>query len=367
MNPNNFIVVPANKPVTSVKLKARKLRELRLETAQLELDSDVMEQRLQQLREAMSKEKEERERAGLYHWRSGQTGNLTNHAQVVLRNKDNFNQKITSGKTKIKILKDQCKEPPKRESSSVPVCEAERPKVKGKLCGQCEIRSPALVCVECGEDYCCSCFAKFHQKGALKLHRFSPFQTEKHASSNSLHLVSQFKKQIESDDPPVNTKQFLKKPFSGRKLSSKINAQQNAEVLTLDQEDGKSAISVQSSSAEDLHGGSLLNGSFDEEQSANAFQDALKEWRGRKPSEAQLFSVSIGTSQTENNLQNSKLTKEILFKDHNITYLEKLLLKKHKRTPEQSFPYEVMDDLTIFMCSPCEENEQSDEELLLTG
>ncbi|XP_059802871.1 zinc finger B-box domain-containing protein 1 [Hypanus sabinus] len=368
MNPNDFIVVPANKPLTSVKLKARNLRELRLETAQLELDRDVMEQRLQQLRQAMSKEKEERERAGAYHWKSGHVGNLTNHAQIVLRNKDNFNQKKTSGKAKIRILKDQCIEPPKRESSSIPVRETERPKVDGKLCGQCETRHPVLVCMECGEDYCSSCFAKFHQKGALKLHRFSPFQTEKPASSNSLHLVSQFKKQIESDDSPVNTKQFLKEPISGRMLSPKINTQQNAEVLTLHQEDGKCV----QSSAEDLHSGSLLNGSFDEEQSAKAFQDALKEWRERKPIEAQLppktFSVSTGESQTEDNLQHSKIVKEIMFKDHNITYLERLLLKKHKRTPEQSLPVEVMGDLNTFMCSPNEEkNEQKDEELLLTA
>ncbi|XP_060689905.1 zinc finger B-box domain-containing protein 1 [Hemiscyllium ocellatum] len=228
MNPNDFVVIPGNKSGTSVKLKARNLRELRLETLQLELDSDVMEQRLQQLRQTMRKEKEERERSGPYHWKSGQMGSLVNHAQVVLRNKENFNQKITSGKTKIRILKDHPEEPRKRAIIDAAVSETENLKVKGKLCGQCEIRSPVLVCVECGEDYCSSCFAKFHQKGALKLHRFSPFQAEEHASSNSLHLVSQFKKQIELD-PPVNTKQFLKKHFSLRKSSSQMAAPQHVE------------------------------------------------------------------------------------------------------------------------------------------
>ncbi|XP_069752956.1 zinc finger B-box domain-containing protein 1 isoform X2 [Narcine bancroftii] len=371
MNPNNFIVVPSNKPVTSVKLKARNLRELRLETTQLELDNDLMEQKLQQLRQVMSKEKEERERAGPYHWKSGQTGNLTNHAQVVLKIKESFNKKITSGKTKVKILKDQFEDHPNHMSSGVPVCETERQKVRVKLCGQCEIRSPVLVCMECGEDYCSSCFAKFHQKGALKFHRFSPFQTEKPTSNNSLHLVSQFEKQIESDDSLVNSKQFLRKSFSGRKLTSKINVHQKAEVLILDPEDSKSATSVQSNSTNDLHRGSLLKGNFDEEQSAKGFQDALKEWRKRKPRVAQLspksFSVSTGTSQTEDSLQNSK-TKEIQFKDHNITYLEKLLLNKHKRSLEQSIPVEARDDQYICMFSPCnEKTEQRDEEFLLTA
>ncbi|XP_078058774.1 zinc finger B-box domain-containing protein 1 [Mustelus asterias] len=281
MNPNDFVVLPGNKPGTSVKLKARNLRELRLETVQLELDSDVMEQRLQQLRQAMSKEKEERGRSGPYHWKSGQMGSLVNHAQDVLRNKENFNQKVTSGKTKIRILKDQREEPPKRVFTSAPVCKSERAKIKGKLCGQCEIRSPVLVCVECGEDYCSSCFAKFHQKGALKLHRFFPFQAEEHTSSNSLHLVTQFKKQIESDDPPVNTKQFLKKQFSSQR------GKQHAEVLNMEEEDDESAICMQSNSADDLNSSSLLNGDFDEEQSSKTFQEALKEWRDSKPGETE--------------------------------------------------------------------------------
>ncbi|XP_038671976.1 uncharacterized protein zbbx isoform X2 [Scyliorhinus canicula] len=371
MNHNDFVVIPGNKPATSVKLKARNLRELRLETVQLELDSDVMEQRLQQLRQAMSKEKEERVRSGPYHWKSGQMGGLVNHAQQVLRNKDNFNQKLTSGKTKIRILKDQCEEPPKRIFTNAPVCITERAKIKGKLCGQCEIRSPVLVCVECGEDYCSSCFAKFHQKGALKLHRYSPFQAEEHTSSSSLHLVTQFKKQIESDDPPVNTKQFLKKQFSVRKASSQ-RGKQHAEVINLEEEDDESIVCVQSNSEEDLNSSSLLNGDFNEEQSSQSFQQALKEWRDRKPSEAEwtpeMFSVSTGTSHDQDNLQSPKTPIEIHFKEHNTSYLDKLLLKKYRRMPVESFKDPCINDLKSFSPSFCEEEvNQKDEEPLLTA
>ncbi|XP_043558090.1 zinc finger B-box domain-containing protein 1 isoform X2 [Chiloscyllium plagiosum] len=369
MNPNDFVVIPGNKSGTSVKLKARNLRELRLETLQLELDSDVMEQRLQQLRQTMRKEKEERERSGPYHWKSGQIGSLVNHAQVVLRNKENFNQKITSGKTKIRILKDHPEEPRKHAIIDA-VSETENLKVKGKLCGQCEIRSPVLICVECGEDYCSSCFAKFHQKGALKLHRFSPFQAEEHASSNSLHLVSQFKKQIESD-PPVNTKQFLKKHFSLRKSSSQMATQQHAEVLNVEQEDGESMVCEQSIRADHLNSNSLLNGTFDEEQSMQSFQEALKEWKERKPSEAhwspKMFSVSTGTSHVQDNLQSPKPPVEIHFKEHNMSYLEKLLLKKYRRIPLESFQISCRNDLSSLSSSREEENDQKDEELLLTA
>ncbi|XP_038671977.1 zinc finger B-box domain-containing protein 1 isoform X3 [Scyliorhinus canicula] len=319
MNHNDFVVIPGNKPATSVKLKARNLRELRLETVQLELDSDVMEQRLQQLRQAMSKEKEERVRSGPYHWKSGQMGGLVNHAQQVLRNKDNFNQKLTSGKTKIRILKDQCEEPPKRIFTNAPVCITERAKIKGKLCGQCEIRSPVLVCVECGEDYCSSCFAKFHQKGALKLHRYSPFQ-----------------------------------------------------VINLEEEDDESIVCVQSNSEEDLNSSSLLNGDFNEEQSSQSFQQALKEWRDRKPSEAEwtpeMFSVSTGTSHDQDNLQSPKTPIEIHFKEHNTSYLDKLLLKKYRRMPVESFKDPCINDLKSFSPSFCEEEvNQKDEEPLLTA
>ncbi|XP_041061237.1 uncharacterized protein zbbx [Carcharodon carcharias] len=370
MNPNDFVVIPGNKPGTSVKLKARNLRELRLETVQLELDSDVMEQRLQQLRQAMSKEKEERERSGPYHWKSGHMGSLVNHAQEVLRNNKNDNQKITSGKTKIRILKDQREEPPKCVFTSTPACVTARPKIKGKLCGQCEIRSPVLVCVECGEDYCSSCFAKFHQKGALKLHRFSPFQAEEHTSSNSLHLVNQFKKQIEPDDPPVNTQQLLKKQLSVRKASSQ-RGKQHAEVLNMEQEDDESAVCVQNSSAEDLNSSSLLNGDFDEEQSSKAFQEALNEWRERKPNEAEqfpeMFSVSTGTSPAQDNLQSPKTPIEIQFKEHNISYLEKLLLKKYRRMPFESFQVSCTNDLRPFSPSSREEEDDEKDELLLTA
>ncbi|GCC28154.1 hypothetical protein chiPu_0006582 [Chiloscyllium punctatum] len=300
----------------NIVLKARNLRELRLETLQLELDSDVMEQRLQQLRQTMRKEKEERDNPLKFMFILSQ---------------------ITSGKTKIRILKDHPEEPRKHAIIDA-VSETENLKVKGKLCGQCEIRSPVLVCVECGEDYCSSCFAKFHQKGALKLHRFSPFQAEEHASSNSLHLVNQFKKQIESD-PPVNTKQFLKKHFSLRKSSSQMATQQHAEVLNIEQEDGESTICEQSIRADHLNSNSLLNGTFDEEQSLQSFQEALKEWKERKPSEAhwspKMFSVSTGTSHVQDNLQSPKPPVEIHFKEHNMSYLEKLLLKKYRRCPEE--------------------------------
>ncbi|KAK3548974.1 hypothetical protein QTP70_022652 [Hemibagrus guttatus] len=59
MNLNNFVVLP-NKP-KSVKLNVRNLRELRIETALLNQDNNDMENRLHQLREVMSREKEERD------------------------------------------------------------------------------------------------------------------------------------------------------------------------------------------------------------------------------------------------------------------------------------------------------------------
>ncbi|CAB1440278.1 unnamed protein product, partial [Pleuronectes platessa] len=59
MNLNDFVVLH-NSKAKSVKLNARNLQELQMETVTLSLESKDMEEKLQQLKQSMSKEKEER-------------------------------------------------------------------------------------------------------------------------------------------------------------------------------------------------------------------------------------------------------------------------------------------------------------------
>ncbi|XP_056421077.1 zinc finger B-box domain-containing protein 1 isoform X6 [Hyla sarda] len=276
---SDFVVIPPAKSGNSVRLKGRNIRELRMETLQLEKHNKDMEQKLNQLRQSMSREKEERERLNPYHWISGQAGNQRN-------DKENIG-KVPSGKMKLKVLQTPLQEPEKQKTlsrtTSVPA--AEKPKIKGKACGQCESKSALLMCLECGEDYCTACFARFHQKGALKLHRTMPTQS------------------------------FISEP---RRENS------------------------------------LLHGKFSEEESAKYFNEALLEWRRNKSQPVNVLKVETddnGSLEVQTVLTATAKPLHIEFKENSLSYMEKLMLKKHRRTPvsqdSQNHLQKVSYSLTI--------------------
>uniref|UniRef100_A0A8C2ZMB9 B box-type domain-containing protein n=1 Tax=Cyclopterus lumpus TaxID=8103 RepID=A0A8C2ZMB9_CYCLU len=132
MNLNDFVVLPNNK-AKSVKLNARNLQELQMETVTLAQESNEMEEKLQQLKESMNP--------------------------------------IVS--TTVYLL---CLAPPQPPPLPPPPRDRRKNRLRGTRCGQCEIKTAGVVCAECTEDYCIGCFNKFHQKGALKLHRMIPIQ-----------------------------------------------------------------------------------------------------------------------------------------------------------------------------------------------
>ncbi|XP_041125815.1 zinc finger B-box domain-containing protein 1 [Polyodon spathula] len=341
MNLNDFIVV-TNQP-NSVKLKNRNVQEMRLETVQLQLESKDMESRLQQLRLSMSREKDEREKSGGFHWRSGQPGALATHPHGAPQNKENNLQKLSAGKVKIKILKDQSEElrkPPESYRSPVGMIRSGKPKLQGKICGQCESKKAGLVCMECGEDYCVSCFAKFHQKGALKLHRMIPLQMEIQTSISTLDVVSEFKKQIDPEEFSVRTKQNDVVVEKQLPVKNPLPPQKNtdAEVSFLDHGND---FEVQSIRKSNQNKGLLLSGSFDEEESAKSFQQVLMEWRTGKEKNEQEWKpyeavpVFTGVSAVQADLSDARKPVDIDFSEHSLSYMERLLLKKHRRTPVQ--------------------------------
>ncbi|XP_043852154.1 zinc finger B-box domain-containing protein 1 isoform X2 [Dromiciops gliroides] len=273
MNTNDFIVLPWGKPGNSVKLKTKNVRELRVEKVQLELETQEMEKKLQQLQSSMSREKEERERSSGYHWKSGQSHKLGNQSQVMSQNKENV--KISPGKVKFKILKDQVQETPKQQLNHkmTNICAQEKIKGKGKVCGQCENKFALLVCLECGEDYCSACFARIHQKGALKRHRTTLLQTRAQVLSR-LDIAHRFLKEIYPDES--REEQNLKK-----EISKDGNASKTRSLQISDPE----VDSIPSKKVESTNqtGGLLLQGSFDEEESARSFQEILTQWRNGNP------------------------------------------------------------------------------------
>ncbi|NXC47230.1 ZBBX protein, partial [Penelope pileata] len=145
MNSNHFVILPGSKSGTSVRLKAKTVRELRLEKVQLEMENKEMEKQLRQLQSNMSREKEERKKSSAYHWKSGQAGPMTIQARLLSQNKGR-NNKVSSGKVKLQILKEQIQEPVKEQlkhGTSTYVAH-EKAEVREIACGQCEAKSAVL-------------------------------------------------------------------------------------------------------------------------------------------------------------------------------------------------------------------------------
>ncbi|XP_026770094.3 zinc finger B-box domain-containing protein 1 [Pangasianodon hypophthalmus] len=361
MNLNNFVVLP-NKP-KSVKLNVRNLRELRMETAQLSQDSKDMESRLQQLREVMSREKEEREKNGAFRWKSAQTHDGT-------RDKEKKLNKTPTSKMKIRVLKDEplpverVPEPPPPKHG-----QSRKSRLKGKVCGQCEARTAGLVCAECAEDYCVSCFAKFHQKGALRFHHIIPMQAELHTSISTLDVVNRFQKKTEREeeedvwsnhggdggtDPERSATSTLLQPVSNNQMHS-------TQVLFVNDADEENETS-------------LLRGNFDEEESSRSFQQALNEWRAgnthgdrehhepnRNVQTARPVSMEVMATQA-----GGRTPIFIEFRDHGLSYMERLLLKKHRRTQIESYqllstPRSPQDPITDTLTQPVEETHATHE------
>ncbi|XP_075013541.1 zinc finger B-box domain-containing protein 1 isoform X2 [Calonectris borealis] len=254
MNINDFVILPGSKTGTSVRLKAKTVRELQLEKVQLETENKEMEKKLRQLQSDMSREKEERKKSSVYHWKSGQARPMTIQARVLSQSKEN-NNKVSSGKVKLQILKEQIQEPVKEPLKHEMA--HEKSEVKGIACGLYEIKSALL---ELSSESTCTGL-EYQDKGLL------------------------------------------------------------------------------------------LNGIFNEEESAKSFQEALFQWRkGNHDHREQLcaseiLSESVGICEVQTNLTVMKEPFQIEFKKDGLSYMEKLLLKKYRRTAVDQISGSCIKDL----------------------
>ncbi|XP_062861157.1 zinc finger B-box domain-containing protein 1 isoform X2 [Trichomycterus rosablanca] len=260
-------------------------------------------------------------KCGALRWKSAQIPN-------GLKNKETKPESITTGKMKIRLLKDEplpverVPEPPPKDGRG------RKSKLKGKVCGQCEARTAGLVCAECGEDYCVGCFARFHQKGALKFHHMIPVQAELHTSISSVDVRNRFQKNEE------------KEAEEERSDRSKHSADEKHATQVLLVNDGDVMEDEEGEEPEE----SLLRGQFDEEESSRSFQQALMQWRNSHAekkchqSDSMVQTprpVSVEVTGTQSEERPPAI--RIEFRDHGLSYMEKLLLKKHRRTPIESY------------------------------
>uniref|UniRef100_A0A8C2UTF1 Zinc finger B-box domain containing n=1 Tax=Chinchilla lanigera TaxID=34839 RepID=A0A8C2UTF1_CHILA len=211
----------------------------------------------------------------------------------------------------------------------------EKPKVPGKACGQCESKAALLVCLECGEDYCSGCFAKIHQKGALKLHRTTLLQARSQVLSRILDVAHGFIKEVNPDETKAegssvkgtSRTQHVPKPPALKESCSEVSR-------------GKWAGAERAQPRERR----LCEGSFDEDASARSFQEVLSQWRagsqeGQEKRDA--LSAKPGSLEECEVQTNLKIWREpinVEFKEDSLSYMEKLWIKKHRRTPQEQLP-----------------------------
>ncbi|KAJ8030595.1 Zinc finger B-box domain-containing protein 1 [Holothuria leucospilota] len=309
-------------------------------TQQLEIDSRRMEEKLNQLKMTMNREKQERQLQGRGNiWASGKaSGTLTAHGSEILNKQTPQKPSKPADKNKVrkvKVLKDTPLDIPERPKASDRLFEETQLKkksFKGPACGQCESKPVSLTCMECGENYCTTCFAKFHLKGALRNHRSVPYQSPSDA-------VSRTSWDEENNNHRVVGKKRPETPKSSRGSTSH----------TSDDTQGKVVV-VKTQQDPTPSGGSLLQGEYNEAESAASFAAALAEWRNSKKkdggnqkieivhgdktvashqSKPEVHDMGVGDSSLS---ESNKNVVEIKFSDSSLSYADKLLLKKHRRT-----------------------------------
>lgn len=329
-------------------------------TQQLEIDSRRMEEKLNELKMTLNREKQERQAQGRGNiWASGKTsGTLTAHGSELLAQGKQRPQKPSrpSEKNKVrrvKVLKDAPLDIPERPKATNGLSSGDsmpgRKSFKGPACGQCESKPVSLTCMECGENYCTTCFAKFHLKGALKNHRSVPFHSLLESPTNS--------SSNESNNNKVVVNQRPETPKSTSGSSSHAQGGQT-KVLTVNSRQDPSP-----------DGGSLLEGEYNEEQSAASFAAALAEWRNSKKQDSERDSMSegstteprptvhdMGVGDTSVADKTDQKLVDIKFSDSSLSYADKLLLKKHRRTEIPGLSPSPTSPRVVSHISPRNEN-----------
>ncbi|XP_040535561.1 zinc finger B-box domain-containing protein 1 isoform X1 [Gallus gallus] len=294
MNNNNFVVLPGSKSVTSVRLKAKTVRELQLEKVQLEMENKEVEKKLRQLQSNMSREKEERKKSSAYHWKSGQAGPTL--ARFLSQNKEK-SSKVSSGKVKLQLLKEPLqvseKEPFKHGMSNYGAHEKSEAKEIVSHCPHTKNEGLTEASTRAGK-----------------------LQVVDHFGFNS----SMNETEINHEEKKVNSKHGV----TSNKLSSLPESAGTAEELSSESD---------WTGLDNQDKGILLNGVFNEEESAKSFQEALIQWRnGNHDHRREQHAESVRNHEVQTSLSVMKENVQIQFKESGLSYMEKLLLKKYKRT-----------------------------------
>ncbi|XP_013766131.1 uncharacterized protein zbbx isoform X3 [Pundamilia nyererei] len=326
MNLNDFVVLPNNK-AKSVKLNARNLQELQMETTTLASESREIEEKLQRLKDSISKEKAERGHSQRIKWASGECGSMTSNSLSYGSKKDKESklQKLSAGKLKIRVLKDEeLTAPP--QPPPLPTQTARKSRLRRTVCGQCEVKTAGI--------------------------------TDLQTRVSTRDVVNSFQKQTDpssyystspNPNPGTTPSSRQQNESPGKRTEAEENPDCGKMLVRSDGEEKKVGIT------EDDNKGflpSLLKGEYNEEESARSFQEALKLWRGKNDGvwiPARPVSVSAMATQTalppdreaegqRRGGGGERVPVKVKFTKNSLTYMDRLLLKKHRRTPVEIYP-----------------------------
>uniref|UniRef100_A0A8C6J7S5 Uncharacterized protein n=1 Tax=Melopsittacus undulatus TaxID=13146 RepID=A0A8C6J7S5_MELUD len=193
--------------------------------------------------------------------------------------------------------------------------------------------------------------AVIHGKHGLKGIAHGPWEiksallTEAGIHAGKLEVADHFIKGINLNELKINQEQKTvnsKHQVTSDKFSSLLASVGSAEELPS---------ASTSTSTECYNRGLLLNGTFNEEESAESFQEALLRWRKgnhhhrEQPCASGVLSESVGVCEVQTDLSVTKKPIQIEFKKGGLSYMEKLLLKKYRRALVDQISVSCIKDL----------------------
>ncbi|XP_076800868.1 uncharacterized protein LOC143445567 [Clavelina lepadiformis] len=318
------------------------------ESKKLDIDNKQMEWRLHQLKLAMEKEKEERGKQ-TYIWKSGKDGALESHARNILGRtiKPRNSAKSEGKKTKkgVKVLMDEPLDVPKRKSHSKDLIarlksngpDSLLPKEE-KSANHPHVYNQSWISISLDKSNDEVMEIQSDSDGNLPLevlHGLAP-------ASIGLYFVKYARKRLLL---AVDGK--VLKPKTG--WGSEVYFPYFANVSPLPpqmapappRKPRREKMSLEDPTTP--KGGQLLQGSFDEEQNAKAFQQAVIEWRKgnsqkSQPASQELSSVA-SVEMSEHVVQSEPVEVNVTFSQTTtLSYMERLLLKKHRVTEIPPLP-----------------------------
>ncbi|KAF3827279.1 hypothetical protein GH733_002765 [Mirounga leonina] len=204
--------------------------------------------------------------------------------------------------------------------------ESEKSKIKGKVCGQCENKAAVLA--------------------------------KSQILSNVLDVAHRFIKEVNPDEPRGDN-------HSTKEISKSQNKPKS--LLLQGSNSGVEVPTTKRAECSNPKDRLLCEGSFDEEASAQSFQEALNQRRTghQDDNEKQNLHAAKADSLEECEVQtNLKIWREPLnieFKEDSLSYMEKLWLKKHRRTPQEQLR-NMLPDTFIPQCKTASEAQCSQNE-----